>query len=86
MRTNASKFGVGGILLQVFTTNSGEKQEQTIALCSQKYSSEAKRWSTIEQEANEIFFSVQKFAYYLRGVRFHIKTDHNNLLWIETSH
>ena len=85
MRTDASEFGVGGKLLQVLTTESGEKQEQTIALCSQKFSSAAKRWSTIEQEAYGIFFSVQKFAYYLRGVRFHIETDHNNLRWIEAS-
>ena len=44
----------------------------------------AKKWS-IEQEAYGVFFSVQKFAYYLRGVRFHIETDHNNLRRIEAS-
>ena len=85
VRTDASECGVGGMLLQVLETDSGEKQEQTIALCSQKFSPAATRWSTIEQEAYGIFFSVQKFSYYLRGTRFYIQTDHNNLRWIEAS-
>ena len=85
LRTDASEYGVGGILLQEHVTESGVKQEQTIALCSQKFSDPATRWSTIEQEAYGIFFSVQKFAYYLRGTCFTIQTDHNNLRWIEAS-
>ena len=85
VRTDASECGVGGMLLQVLETDSGEEQEQTIALCSQKFSPAATRWSTIEQEAYGIFFSVQKFSYYLRGTRFYIQTDHNNLRWIEAS-
>ena len=30
-------------------------------------------------------FSMQKYAYYLRGVQFDIETDHNILRWIEAS-
>ena len=59
VRTDASEFVVGGILLQDYMTDNGEKQEQTIALCSQKFSDAATRWSTIEQEAYGIFFSAQ---------------------------
>ena len=53
VRPDASEFGVGGILLQECVTDTGQKQEQTIALCSQKFSDAATRWSTIG-----IFFSV----------------------------
>ena len=59
-----------------------------------KISSAAKIWSTTEQEAYGIFFSVQKSAYCLRDVRFHVVvvTDkssssvntplHNQPLWL----
>ena len=85
VRTDASEFGVGGILLQVVNPDTAERQEQVIAMCSQKFSDAATRWSTIEQEAYGIYLSVQKFCYYLRGVRFLIETDHNNLRWMEAS-
>ena len=47
VRTDASEFGVGDTLLQEYVTDTGQKQEQTIALCSQKFSDAATRWSTI---------------------------------------
>ena len=85
VRTDASEYGVGGILLQVVKLENGNKQKQVIALCSQKFSDPATRWATIEQEGYGIFYSVQKFAYYLRGTCFIIQTDHNNLRWMEAS-
>jgi hypothetical protein len=63
----------------------GEKVLQPIAFISHKFSAQATRWSTIEQEAFGIFYAVQKLAYYLMGKDFVIETDHNNLLWMEQS-
>ncbi len=45
----------------------------------------ASRWSVIEKECYSIFYSVKKLEYYLFGKEFTIRTDHNNLVWMETS-
>lgn len=85
LRTDASLFGVGGCLVQIATDTDGTKEEQVIAICSQKFSEVAKDWATIEQEGYGIFYSVKKFAYYLIGKPFIIETDHQNLKWMEAS-
>ena len=86
LRTDASDFGVAGILFQTVPPEAETPaQHQTIALCSQKLSAQAQRWCTIEKEGYGIFFSVKKFSYYLRGKHFLIETDHNNLIWMEAS-
>jgi hypothetical protein len=85
LRTDASEFGVGGVLLQVFVHPDGTTEEQVIVMCSKKFSDAATRWCTIEQEAYGIFNAVEHFQYYLRGVKFIIETDHANLVWIEAS-
>jgi hypothetical protein len=46
LRTDASQFGVGGMLLQFC-----RGVEQPICIVSNKLSPEARRWSTIDQEA-----------------------------------
>ena len=86
LRTDASLFGVGAVLLQVYKSTEGSDiQLQPIGFASKKFSQQATRWSTIEQEAFGIFFGVHYFAYYLQCKPFILETDHNNLLWIEAS-
>ena len=86
LRTDASNFGVGAVLLQVFNNPATNQVEyQPIAFASKKFSDAAQRWSTIEQEAYGIYFAVHHFTYYLRPKQFVIETDHNNLLWMEAS-
>lgn len=85
LRTDASLYGIGAVLLQVFITDTGETQYQPIAFASKKFSDQAMRWTTIEQEAYGIYFAVHHFSYYLRCKTFIIETDHNNLIWIEAS-
>lgn len=86
LRTDASDYGVSGILTQVSpATDEKPKEHQTIAICSKKLSPQAFRWKTIEKEGFGIFYSVKKFSYYLRGKFFIIETDHNNLVWMEAS-
>jgi len=75
---------MGAVLLQEILVDS-QQTLQPIAFISHKFSAQATRWSTIEQEAFGIFYAVQKLAYYLMGKEFVIETDHNNLLWMERS-
>ncbi len=84
LRTDASDLGVGAVLLQIddsFTP----PQHQPIGFVSQKLSSQATRWSTIEKEAYAVYFGVKSFAYYLIGKPFVLQTDHANLQWMEAS-
>jgi hypothetical protein len=81
VRTDASEIGVGGVLLQI----NDKQEEQIIALISKKFSEQAQKWSTIEQEAYGIYYTVKRLSYYLMGKEFVVETDHNNLLWMESS-
>lgn len=80
LRTDASTYGVGGVLLQ----KRGETLEP-IAFVSQKFSKQAQKWATIEQEAYAMYYCVRSLAYYLTGKQFILETDHHNLLWMEAS-
>eukprot|EP00981_Chlorochromonas_danica_P007576 scaffold1801_cov193-Ochromonas_danica.AAC.3 len=87
LRTDASLSGVGAVLLQVkpVTDDTTPAEYQPLGFASEKFSKQAQRWSTIEQEAYAIYFGVRHFAYYLHCKPFTLETDHNNLLWIEAS-
>ena len=84
LRTDASDYGVGAVLLQIKIVN-GKPVLQPIAFWSKKFSEAAIRWPTIEKEGYAIFGGVKRFAYYLVGKEFIIETDHNNLTWMEAS-
>jgi len=85
LRTDASELGVGAVLLQKKILPDGTIQWQPIAFVSKKFSGAAENWSTIEQEAFGIFYAVKALSYYLIGKEFVVETDHNNLLWMESS-
>jgi hypothetical protein len=86
LRTDASTLGVGAVLFQtVEDPTTHEKIVQVIGCASEKFSPQASRWTTIEQEAYGIYFSVKYFSYHLHCQPFLLETDHNNLLWIESS-
>ena len=85
LRTDASDYGIGSVLLQVFVTPEGNKVLQPIAFFSKKFSTQALNWPTIEKEGYAIYIATKKFAYYLVGKDFVIETDHNNLRWMEAS-
>jgi hypothetical protein len=78
---DASDWAVGGVLIQI----QPDKTQEVIAFVSKKFTTTARRWSTIEKEAFAMFFAVKKLAYYLFAKKFTLLTDHNNLLWIESS-
>jgi hypothetical protein len=85
LRTDASELGVGAVLLQRKIQEDTTEVLQPIAFVAKKFSDAAKKWSTIEQEAYGIFYAVRTLAYYLVGKQFIVETDHNNLLWMESS-
>ena len=86
LRTDASLLGIGAVLIQVaFDVAAQSWVSQVIGCASEKFSPQAMRWTTIEQEAYGIYFGVKFFAYYLHCKPFILETDHNNLLWIEAS-
>jgi hypothetical protein len=62
----------------------GVVEQQVIAICSKKLTPSAIKWSKIQKEEYGIFYSTNKFDYYLRGKPFTI-ADHNYLLWMEAS-
>ncbi len=51
-------------------------------MASEKVSSQASRWSTINQEAYAIYYAIRKLISYLRGHRLVVQTDYRNLLFI----
>jgi hypothetical protein len=86
LRTDASNYGIGAVLLQVYIRpETSTEIMQPIGFFSEKFSPQATRWSTIEQEAYAVYAAVKNFAYYLHCKEFVLETDHNNLLFMELS-
>jgi hypothetical protein len=85
LRTDASMIGVGAVLLQEKILPDGTIQLQPIAFISKKFSDQASRWATIEQEAYGIYYAVKQLSYYLVGKDFIIETDCANCTWMEAS-
>lgn len=86
LRTDASTEGVGMALFQVYQpTPDAEPQYQCIMFASQKFSKQARNWTTIEQEAYGVYFGVLSVSYYVRCKAFILETDHANLMWMEAS-
>lgn len=85
MRTDASNVGIGVVLYMKDQSASGEQQLIPIACLSKKFSEQASKWSTIEQECYGIYYGVKSLAHMLLGKAFIIETDHNNLLWMSKS-
>ena len=70
IRCDASIIGMGGVLLQKLPSTHPKWPNEwvPIAFCSHKFSDVATRWSTIEQEAWAIYYSVcVSFRYFVFG-------------------
>ncbi len=85
MKTDASDYAIGWVLIQLKESDDDQLVQQVIAFGSKKLSEVARRWSVIEKECYGIFFAVFKLQYYLIGKCFTLLTDHNNVLWMHTS-
>ena len=76
--TDASDYAIGAYLYQL----SAENKELPIRFMSKTLNPIQQRWSTIEKEAFAIYHSLTKMEDLLGGVKFTIKTDHKNLLFL----
>ena len=82
LQTDASKGGIGAYLFQRITQPDGSFEDQPIEFISKAFSKEQRKWSTNEQEAYAIFYTLRKLDYLLRDVKFVLQTDHMNLVFV----
>ena len=80
VRTDASDYGIGGYIFQVDGTT-----ELPIRFISKALHKAQLNWSTFEKEAFAIFYTVTKFDFLLRDVKFVVETDHKNLTFLKTA-
>ena len=79
LHTDASDYGIGAYLFQVV-----DGTERPTAFLSKSLSREQLRWSTPEKEAFAIYSACLKFEHLIRDVQFTLKTDHKNLIYLNT--
>lgn len=75
--TDASDYGVGGILFQTINN-----EKKPISFVSKSLSATQTKWSTIQKEAYAIFYCCKKFDPLLRDRKFVIYTVHKNLTFL----
>lgn len=77
LHTDASDYGIGAYVFQII-----DGVEYPIAFMSKTLSAEEMKWSTIEKECYAIVMALRKFEYLLRDRKFILRTDHENLTYI----
>ncbi len=77
LHTDACNTGIGAYLFQVVNG-----VEQPIGFLSKSLTGAQLNWSTFEQEGFAIHQALKKFEYVLRDIKFTLRTDHRNLLYI----
>ena len=74
--TDASNDACGAQLLQIHNGT-----EFPVAFLSHTFTDTQRRWSTPEQEAYGIYFTIKKWNYYLQGADIIVRNDHKPLAW-----
>jgi hypothetical protein len=80
--TDASDYGIGAYICQMVRSEDDSIHERPIAFMSKSLSTDEKKWTTIEKECYAIYQTFRKFEYLLRDIKFTLKTDHANLLYM----
>ena len=75
--TDASNFGLGGVLSQI-----QNDQECVVAYCSRALRPSQRRYCTTKREMLAVVAMCLQFRSYLRGARFTLRTDHKSLVWL----
>ena len=78
LRTDASDYGIGGVLFQTIG-----KTDYPIAFVSKSLTDVQLRWSVIQKEAYAIFYCCTTLDYLIRDRKFIIETDHRNLTYLQ---
>ena len=79
LHTDASDYGIGGYLFQLI-----DGKHRPIIFLSKSLSKTERKWSVYEKEGYAIFYSFMKMEHLLRDIHFTLKTDHRNLIFINT--
>ena len=77
LHTDASDYGIGAYLFQTV-----DEKEIPIAFMSKSLTTDEIKWSTIEKECYAIVIALHKFEYLLRDRKFTLRTDHDNLTYM----
>ena len=75
--TDASNFGLGGVLSQI-----QNDQERVVAYCSRALRPSQRRYCTTKREMLAAVAMCIQFRSCLRGARFTLHTDHKSLVWV----
>ena len=80
LHTDASDHGIGAYLFQIVNG-----VERPIQFLSKSLNDVQKRWSTTEKECYAIFYSMKQFEHLIKDRFFVLRTDHANLIYINSS-
>ena len=75
--TDASNFGLGGVLSQI-----QDDVECVIAYCSRTLRPSQRKYCAMKREMLAAVSMCIQFRSYLRGAKFTIRTDHKSLVWL----
>ena len=75
--TDASNFGLGGVLSQI-----QDNVERVIANCSRALRPSQRKYCTTKREMLAAVPMCIQFRSYLRGTKFTLRTDHKSLVWL----
>ena len=75
--TDASNFGLGGVLSQI-----QNNVECVIAYCSRALRPSQRKYCTTKREMLSAVSMCIQFRSYLRGAKFTLRTDHKSLVWL----
>ena len=79
--TDASDFGIG---CYIYETRKGSTKQWPLRFMSLALTGAQLNWSTIEKECFAIFYTLKKFHNILRDRKFLLRTDHKNLVYLNT--
>ena len=77
IETDASDYGIGGVLLQKF-----DDTARPIAFISRKLNPAECNYAVIEKECLAIKWAIEYFHQYLYGGKFLVRSDHAPLTWL----
>ena len=80
IQSDASEYGLGGVLLQA-----EDNVKMPVAFASRKLTQSEKNYAVIEKECLAIVWTIQKFSRYLFGKEFLLETDHKPLVHLNTT-